>query len=171
VFRCVLGSEGCALVPRSSGTPVATWAWPTWVVSRRHVLEAAFTLLEFPSPSRRVFIGSHSPSPALVRRIVPSLVCASKPSCRSPAVPPHLFSRPLRHLQLPQPSNPADPIQSALTISACFGPCEAHLGLASSSHRPPPGLRRSLAPPRLGVRARHDKLCVLYKTVVVRRVS
>jgi hypothetical protein len=21
------------LVPRSSGTPVATWAWPTWVVS------------------------------------------------------------------------------------------------------------------------------------------
>jgi hypothetical protein len=25
VFRCVLGSEGCVLVPRSSGTPVATW--------------------------------------------------------------------------------------------------------------------------------------------------
>jgi hypothetical protein len=21
----------CVLVPRSSGTPVATWAWPTWV--------------------------------------------------------------------------------------------------------------------------------------------
>jgi hypothetical protein len=33
VFCCVLGSEGCVLVPRSSGTPVATWAWPTWVVS------------------------------------------------------------------------------------------------------------------------------------------
>jgi hypothetical protein len=33
VFRFVLGSEGCVLVPRSSGTPVATWAWPTWVVS------------------------------------------------------------------------------------------------------------------------------------------
>jgi hypothetical protein len=32
-----LGSEGCVLVPRSSGTPVATWAWPTWVVSRRRV--------------------------------------------------------------------------------------------------------------------------------------
>jgi hypothetical protein len=26
VFRCVLGSEGCLLVPRSSGTPVAMWA-------------------------------------------------------------------------------------------------------------------------------------------------
>jgi hypothetical protein len=47
------------LVPRSSGTPVATWAWPTWVVSRRRVLEAVFILLEFPSPSR-IFIGSHS---------------------------------------------------------------------------------------------------------------
>jgi hypothetical protein len=45
VFRCVLGSEGvCVLVPRSSGTPVATWAWPTWVVSRRRVLEAVFIL-------------------------------------------------------------------------------------------------------------------------------
>jgi hypothetical protein len=53
VFRYVLGSEGCVLVPRSSGTPVATWAWPTWVVSRRRVLEAMFILLEFPSPSRR----------------------------------------------------------------------------------------------------------------------
>jgi hypothetical protein len=51
------------LVPRSSGTPVATWAWPTWVVSRRRVLEALFILLEFPSPSRRIFIGSHSLPP------------------------------------------------------------------------------------------------------------
>jgi hypothetical protein len=63
VFRCVLESEGCVLVPRSSGTPVATWAWPTWVVSRRHVLEAVFMLLEFSSPSRRIFIGSHSLPP------------------------------------------------------------------------------------------------------------
>jgi hypothetical protein len=71
VFRCVLRSEGYVLVPRSSGTPVATWAWPTWVVSRRRVLEAVFILSEFPSPSRRIFIGSiHSPS--LVRRIGPS---------------------------------------------------------------------------------------------------
>jgi hypothetical protein len=72
VFCCVLGSEGWVLVPRSSGTPVATWAWPTWVVSRRRVLEAAFILLEFPSPSRRIFIGSHSLPPSLVRRIGPS---------------------------------------------------------------------------------------------------
>jgi hypothetical protein len=42
VFRCVLGLEGCVLVPRFSGTPVATWAWPTWVVSRRRVVEAVF---------------------------------------------------------------------------------------------------------------------------------
>jgi hypothetical protein len=34
----------CVLVPRSSGTPVATWAWPTWVVSWRCVLEAMFIL-------------------------------------------------------------------------------------------------------------------------------
>jgi hypothetical protein len=34
----------CLLVPRSSGTPVATCAWPTWVVSRRRVLEAVFIL-------------------------------------------------------------------------------------------------------------------------------
>jgi hypothetical protein len=54
----------CVLVPRSSGTPVAMWAWPTWVVSRRLMLEAVFILLEFPSPSRRIFIGSHSLPPS-----------------------------------------------------------------------------------------------------------
>jgi hypothetical protein len=53
----------CVLAPRSNGTPVATWAWPTWVVSQRRVLEAVFILLEFPSPSRRIFIGSHSLPP------------------------------------------------------------------------------------------------------------
>jgi hypothetical protein len=63
VLRCILGSEGCVMVPRSSGAPVATWAWPTWVVSRRRVLEVVFILLEFPSPSRRIFIGSHSLPP------------------------------------------------------------------------------------------------------------
>jgi hypothetical protein len=62
----------CVLVPRSSGTPVATWAWPTWVVSRRRVLEVVFVLLEISSPSRRIFIGSHSLPPSLVRRIGPS---------------------------------------------------------------------------------------------------
>jgi hypothetical protein len=35
-------------------------------------LEAAFVLLEFSSPSRRIFIGSHSLPPSLVRRIGPS---------------------------------------------------------------------------------------------------
>jgi hypothetical protein len=34
-------------------------------------MEAVFILLEFPSPSRRIFIGSHSP-PSLVCRIGPS---------------------------------------------------------------------------------------------------
>jgi hypothetical protein len=53
------------LVPRSSGTPVATWAWPSWVVSQRRVLEAVFILLEFPSPSKRIFIVSHSLPPPL----------------------------------------------------------------------------------------------------------
>jgi hypothetical protein len=41
-------------------------------VSRRRVLVAAFVLLEFSSPSRRIFIGSHSLPPSLVRRIGPS---------------------------------------------------------------------------------------------------
>jgi hypothetical protein len=36
------------------------------------VLEAVFILLESPSPSRRIFIGSHSLPPSLVRRIGPS---------------------------------------------------------------------------------------------------
>jgi hypothetical protein len=57
------GSEGCLLVPRSFSTSVAEWAWPTWVVSRRRVLEAVFVLLESPSPSRIIFIGSHSLPP------------------------------------------------------------------------------------------------------------
>jgi hypothetical protein len=72
---CVLvcfSSEGCVLVPRSSSTSVAAWSWPTWVVSRRRVLEAMFVLLESSSPSRRIFIGSHSLLP-------PSLVCRIGP--------------------------------------------------------------------------------------------
>jgi hypothetical protein len=36
------------------------------------VLEDVFVLLEFPSPSRRIFIGSYSLPPSLVRRIGPS---------------------------------------------------------------------------------------------------
>jgi hypothetical protein len=38
------------------------------------VLEAVFILLEFPSPSRKIFIGSHSLPPSLVRRIGHSIV-------------------------------------------------------------------------------------------------
>jgi hypothetical protein len=57
---------------RSSSTSVAAWTWPTWVVGRRHVLEAVFVLLESLSPSRRIFIGSHSLPPSPVRRIGPS---------------------------------------------------------------------------------------------------
>jgi hypothetical protein len=50
------------LVPRSSSTLVAAWAWPTWIVSRSCVLEAVFILWEPLSPSRRIFISSiHSP--------------------------------------------------------------------------------------------------------------
>jgi hypothetical protein len=63
------GSEGCLLDPRSSITAVVAWAWSTWVVSRRRVLEAVFILLESPSPSRRIFIGSHSLPTSLVRCI------------------------------------------------------------------------------------------------------
>jgi hypothetical protein len=37
------------------------------------VLVVAFILLEFRSPSTRIFIGSHSLPPSLVRRISPSL--------------------------------------------------------------------------------------------------
>jgi hypothetical protein len=37
------------------------------------VLEAVFILLELQSPSRRIFIGSHSLPPSLVRRIGPSI--------------------------------------------------------------------------------------------------
>jgi hypothetical protein len=96
---CVLvcfGSEGCVLVPRSSSTSVAAWAWPTWVVSQRRVLEAVFILLESPSPSRRIFIGSHSLPPSLVCRIGPStpqgqIGHATLLFITSPAIPPRVY--------------------------------------------------------------------------------
>jgi hypothetical protein len=72
VLLCSRVGRLCVLVPRSSGTPVATWAWPTWVVSRRRVLEVVFVLLEFPSPSRRIFYRLPFTPPSLVRRIGPS---------------------------------------------------------------------------------------------------
>jgi hypothetical protein len=89
VFRCVLGSEGCVLVPRSSGTPVATWAWTIWVVSRRRVLEAVFILLELSSPSRRIFIGSHS-LPVLSGSSYWSFTQASLSEATHPSVVPSI---------------------------------------------------------------------------------
>jgi hypothetical protein len=47
-------------VPRTSSTSVDTWSLPTWVVESETCLVVMFILLEFPSPSRRIFIGSHS---------------------------------------------------------------------------------------------------------------
>jgi hypothetical protein len=62
---CVLvcfGSKGCLLVPRSSSTPVATWPWPTWVVSRRRVLEPCSSSWS-PHLLRKEFLSApiHSP--------------------------------------------------------------------------------------------------------------
>jgi hypothetical protein len=69
-FRC----RGCVelwllvvFVPRTSSTPVATWFWQTEGRSAQRVIlgvrPSEFILLEFQSPSRRVFIGSHSLPP------------------------------------------------------------------------------------------------------------
>jgi hypothetical protein len=71
VFSAVVGA--CVLrllvvfAPRTSSTPVATWFWQTegrsaeCVISRVRLSE--FILLEFQSPSRRIFIGSNSLPP------------------------------------------------------------------------------------------------------------
>jgi hypothetical protein len=54
-------------VPRTSSTPVATWFWQTEDRSVERVIlgvrPSEFILLEFQSPSRRIFIGSHSLPP------------------------------------------------------------------------------------------------------------
>jgi hypothetical protein len=121
VFRCVLGSEGCVLVPRFSGTPVATWAWPTWVVSRRRVLEAVFTLLEFQSTSRRIFIGSHSLPPLWFVVSVLHLALGGRRS----AVP--------RNLDTGTTPTPTKPTNRTLVDPRPL-PCS-----------PPAGLRRTLA--------------------------
>jgi hypothetical protein len=51
-------------VPRTSSTPVAMWFWQTKGRSAERVILGVrlseFILLEFQSPSRRIFIGSHS---------------------------------------------------------------------------------------------------------------
>jgi hypothetical protein len=53
--------------PRTSSTPVATWCWQTEGRSAERVIlgvrPSEFILSEFQSPSRRIFIGSHSLPP------------------------------------------------------------------------------------------------------------
>jgi hypothetical protein len=55
-------------VPRTSSTLVATWFWQTEGRSAERVIlevrPSEFVLLEFQSPSRRIFIGSHSLPPS-----------------------------------------------------------------------------------------------------------
>jgi hypothetical protein len=76
-FRVVSAVVGaCVLrllvvfVPRTSSTPVATWFWQTEGRSAERVLlgvrPSEFILSEFQSPSRGIFIGSHSLPPSLV---------------------------------------------------------------------------------------------------------
>jgi hypothetical protein len=76
-FRVVSAVVGaCVLrllvefVPRTSSTPVATWFWQTEGRSVERVILGVrpneFILSEFQSPSRRIFIGSHSLPPSLV---------------------------------------------------------------------------------------------------------
>jgi hypothetical protein len=73
-FRVVAAVVGaCVLrllvvfVPRTSSTPVATWFWQTEGRSAEHVIlgvrPSEFILSELQSPSRRIFIGSHSLPP------------------------------------------------------------------------------------------------------------
>jgi hypothetical protein len=73
-FRVVSAVVGaCVLrllvvfVPRTSSTPVATWFWQTEGRSAECVFlgvrPSDFILSEFQSPSRRIFIGSHSLPP------------------------------------------------------------------------------------------------------------
>jgi hypothetical protein len=51
-------------VPRTSSTPVSTWFWKTEGRSVERVIlgvrPSEFILLEFQSPSRRIFIDSYS---------------------------------------------------------------------------------------------------------------
>jgi hypothetical protein len=73
-FRVVSAVVGaCVLrllvefVPRTSSTPVATWFWQTEGRRAERVIlgvrPSVFIFLEFQSPSRRIFIDSHSLPP------------------------------------------------------------------------------------------------------------
>jgi hypothetical protein len=66
VSLCVFlsfGSEGCVLVPRTSSNPVATWSWSTLVVELETCVGSRVHLVGPLSPSRRIFISSHSLPP------------------------------------------------------------------------------------------------------------
>jgi hypothetical protein len=87
-FRVVSAVVGaCVLrllvvfVPRTSSTPVATWFWQTEGRSAERVIlgirPSEFILSEFQSPSRRIFIGSHSLPPSLVAYSVLQVVSES----------------------------------------------------------------------------------------------
>jgi hypothetical protein len=73
-------------VPRTSSTPVATWFWQTEGRSAERVIlgvrPSEFILSEFQSPSRRIFIGSHSLPPPSGRLIGPSSWAHSYKGCR-----------------------------------------------------------------------------------------
>jgi hypothetical protein len=69
VSACVLRLL-VVFVPRTSSTTVPTWFWKTEGSAERVILgvrPSEFTLSDFQSPSRRIFIGSRSlPPPSLV---------------------------------------------------------------------------------------------------------
>jgi hypothetical protein len=76
-------------VPRISSTPVATWFWQREGRSAERVIlgvrPGLFILLEFQSPSRRIFIGSHSLPPLSGRLIGPSRAGTTAAASSAPA--------------------------------------------------------------------------------------
>jgi hypothetical protein len=95
----------------SSSTPVVVWTWPTWVVSRRCVLEVVFVLLESTSPSRRIFIGSHSLPPLwfavlILQRTKLQTAVRRAPESGRLLLPPPVVSTSLSSLSSPLPIVP-----------------------------------------------------------------
>jgi hypothetical protein len=71
-------------VPRTSSTLVATWFWQTEGRSAERMIlgvrPSEFILLEFQSPSRRIFIGSYSLPPPLSGRLIGPSCCLGLPA-------------------------------------------------------------------------------------------
>jgi hypothetical protein len=148
------------------------------VVSRRRLLEAAFVLLEFRSPSRRIFIGSHSLPPSLVRRIGPS---AAYPGASARRATRHTARR--RLLRLAQARRRLLHLRRAF---GCFGTSRGlsrdsslttspHAG-SSSNTSPPPRVRVPQHVARLVTRLVVDyfalhRLVVDYFTYAARPVA